>query len=172
MAVLVRPASEADLDAVVELNGFVQELHERLYPDDFKQAPDADGVRAFFVARLSAIAVAESKNAIVGYVWYEAQSLPETSFSPAKPRLYVHHLSVAPSARRRGVGAALMRHVELLATAQGLPEIALGAWAANSVAMDFFAAQGFVQITATLRKRLVASQSFAVKSGGPPEPSP
>jgi ribosomal protein S18 acetylase RimI-like enzyme len=161
MPVLVRPASEADLDAVVELNGFVQELHGRLYPDDFKQTSDADGVRAFFVMRLSAIAIAESENVIVGYVWYEAQSLPETSFSPAKPRLYVHHLSVAPSARRRGVGAALMRHVEHLAAAHDLPEIALGAWVANSGALDFFAAQGFVQTTATLRK----------KSGGPPAPS-
>jgi ribosomal protein S18 acetylase RimI-like enzyme len=161
MAVLVRPASEADLDALVELNGFVQELHARLYPDDFKQTSDPVGVRAFFVARLSAIAVAELESAIVGYVWYEAQSLPETAFSPAKPRLYVHHLSVEPSARRRGVGAALIGHVEQLAAMQGLPEVALGAWAANSVALRFFAAQGFIQMTATLRKRLAARQSLA-----------
>ena len=166
MAVLVRPASEADLDAIVELNRFVQQLHADLHPDDFKQAPDADGVRAFFVARLSAIAVAESESAIVGYVWYETQSLPETAFSPAKSRLYVHHLSVAPSARRRGVAAALMRHVERLASVRGLSEIVLGAWAANKVALRFFAAQGFVQTAATLRKRLRAPQSFAAKSGG------
>jgi ribosomal protein S18 acetylase RimI-like enzyme len=154
MTILVRAASEADIDTLGELNGFVQGLHARLYPNDFKQTLGANDLRAFFAARLGAIAVAESDSATVGYVWCEAQNLPETPFTPAKPRVYVHHLSVAPSARRRGVGAALMRHVLQWAEAQGLQEITLGVWAANRDALRFFKAQGFVPTTATLRKGL------------------
>ncbi len=159
MAVRVRAASEADLDAVVELNGYVQDLHARLYPKDFKQTSGGEDVRAFFAARLGVIAVAESDDAIVGYSLREAQNLAETPFSPPRVRLYIHHLSVAPSARRRGVGAALMRHVQQLAEAQGLQEIALGAWAANRDAMRFFEAQGFIISAATLRKSLAAPPS-------------
>jgi ribosomal protein S18 acetylase RimI-like enzyme len=153
MAVLVRAAAEADLDALVELNGSVQGLHVRLYPSDFKETSVADKVRAFFATRLGEIAVAESDGATVGYVWCEAQRLPETPFTPAKPRLYIHHLSVASPARRRGVGAALVRYAQQLAGTQGLPEIALGVWAANRDALRFFKTQGFVLTTATLRKR-------------------
>lgn len=57
MPATVRPASEADLDALVRLNDAVQSLHAELYPDEFKEKPDAAALRAFFAARLPATAL-------------------------------------------------------------------------------------------------------------------
>lgn len=159
MSATVRPASEADLDALVRLNDAVQSLHAKLYPDKFKQRPDPSALRAFFAPRLPAIALAEIDGEAVGYVWREAQSRPETPFSPARPRLYVHHVAVAPRARRRGVGSALMRYVEQDAARQGLSEIALGVWTQNRDALAFFRARGFAETTATLQKALVGASS-------------
>jgi ribosomal protein S18 acetylase RimI-like enzyme len=150
----VRPASKADIDALVRLNDAVQSLHAELYPDQFKQRLDPAALRAFFAAHLSAIALAELDGAPVGYVWREAQSRPETPFSPARPRLYVHHLAVTAQARRRGVGSALMGYVEQDAARQGLSEIALDVRTQNRVALAFFQARGFAGTSATLQKAL------------------
>jgi GNAT superfamily N-acetyltransferase len=113
--VKVRAASEADLDALVDLNQVVQNLHAALYPGDFKQVADPSAVRTFFAARLagskSAIGITEADRVPVGYVWFEVQVRPETPFTLPRPRIYVHHISVAPGARRRGIAAALMRYV-------------------------------------------------------------
>ncbi|HLH48362.1 MAG TPA: GNAT family N-acetyltransferase [Roseiarcus sp.] len=165
MPATVRPASEADIDALIRLNDAVQSLHAELYPDEFKPRPDASALRAFFAAHLSAIALAELDGAAVGYVWREAQSRPETPFSPARPRLFVHHLAVAAQARRRGVGTALMRYVEQDAARQGLSEIALGVWTRNRDALAFFQARGFAETTATLRKALLSSRPRRKRAG-------
>jgi GNAT superfamily N-acetyltransferase len=154
MRVEVRPASEGDFEALLRLNDAVQAVHVELYPDDFKKVVDRSAARDFFATRLASIAIAELDGAPSGYVWYEFLTRPDTLFSLARPCIYVHHLSVAPSARRRGVGAALMRYVEQRAAAESLSEIALDVWAANHAALRFFGAQGYVNIRATLLKKL------------------
>jgi ribosomal protein S18 acetylase RimI-like enzyme len=158
MSVKVRAASEADLDALVQLNQVVQNLHAVLYPGDFKQVADPSAVRTFFAARLagskSAIGIAEADRVPVGYVWFEVQVRPETPFTLPPPRIYVHHISVAPEARRRGIAAALMRYVEHRAASEGIHEIALDTWAANLDAQHFFGSQGFATFNVALRKKL------------------
>jgi ribosomal protein S18 acetylase RimI-like enzyme len=158
MSVEVRAASEADLEAVVQLNQMVQNLHSVLYPGDFKQVADRSAVRTFFAGRLvspkSAIGIAEADRVPVGYVWFEVQERPETPFTPPRPRIYVHHISVAPEARRRGIATALMRYVEHRAASEGIHEIALDTWASNLDAQRFFGSQGFVTFSVALRKTL------------------
>jgi ribosomal protein S18 acetylase RimI-like enzyme len=158
MSVEVRAASEADFDALIQLNRVVQSLHAALYPGDFKSVPDPSAVREFFAARLagskSAIGIAEADHVPVGYVWFEVQVRPETPFTLPRHRIYVHHISVAPDARRRGIAAALMRHVEHRAASEGIHEIALDIWAANLDAQHFFGAQGFATFNVALRKTL------------------
>ena len=158
MPVEVRVASEADFAALIRLNQIVQNLHAELYPGDFKQEVDQSAVTTFFAARLAdpkcAIAIAEADCMPVGYVWFEVQARPETPFTPPRPRIYVHHISVAPEARRRGIAAALMRYVEHRAASEGIDEIALDTWAANLDAQHFFRAQGFAVFNVMLRKKL------------------
>jgi ribosomal protein S18 acetylase RimI-like enzyme len=155
MPVATRPATEADLDILVEINRTVQTLHAALYPHDFKIIVDPSAVRAFLSARLATIAIAEIEGEPVGYIWFEDQLRPETPFTPTRPRLYVHHVAVSPHARRRGVGAALMDHVEQRAAFQGVEEIALDAWVANVEAKRFFRARGYLPLRLSLRKQLV-----------------
>ena len=158
MSVEVRAASEADFGALIQLNQVVQSLHAELYPGDFKREVDQSAVTTFFAARLadpkSAIAIAEADCVPVGYVWFEVQARPETPLTPPRPRIYVHHISVAPGVRRRGIAAALMRYVEHRAASEGIDEIALDTWAANLDAQHFFRAQGFAVFNVMLRKKL------------------
>ncbi len=159
MVVKVRAVSEDDLDALTQLNNVVQGLHSVLYPEDFKQVTDPSAVRMFFAARLAAsmnaIGIAEADGVPVGYVWFAVQNQPETPFTPPRRRMYVHHISVAPDARRRGIAAALMHYVEQQAASEAIDEIALDTWSANLDARHFFGSQGFVTLTEVLRKKLI-----------------
>ena len=64
----------------------------------------------------------------VGYVWFEIQALPETPFDFPRARIYVHHISVTPEARRRGVATTLMRFVEKRAISEGIDDVILDTW--------------------------------------------
>ena len=111
MTLEVRAASDANLDALVRLNRAVQTWHAAQYPDDFKRAADPSAVKAFFALRLddpkSAIGIAEADRLPVGYVWSEVQPRPK--------RRSIHHgrvptSAVGPDARRRQIGAALVKY--------------------------------------------------------------
>ena len=154
MTTVVRIATEADLDLLVQLNQAVQSVHAELYPDDFHATADAGRVRALLAPRLANVAIAEMDGRPAGYIWFEVQTRPASPFSPSRRRLYVHHLSVSPDARRRGVAAALMAHAEAYAEGEDIDEIALSHWAANAGAQKFFAAQGFAPYQLMLRKKL------------------
>ena len=158
MAVNVRTASVADLGVLIRLNQVVQNLHAALYPEDFKEVADPSAVGAFFAERLidpkCAIYIAEADDVPVGYVWFELQVRLETPFTPSRPRIYVHHISVAPEARRRGIATALFHLVEQRAASENIREIALDTWAANLDAQHFFGSLGFVPLRMGLRKRL------------------
>jgi diamine N-acetyltransferase len=154
MTIIIRVATDTDLETLVRLNQVVQSVHHELYPDDFTTAVDADGLKALLAPRLASVAIAEMDGRPAGYIWFEAQTRPASPFSQARRRLYVHHLSVLPDARRRGVAGALMAHAEAHAEGEDLDEIALSHWAANTGAQQFFAAQGFAPYQLLLRKKL------------------
>jgi ribosomal protein S18 acetylase RimI-like enzyme len=158
MSVTVRSATESDLDAAVALNMVVQDLHVALYPRDFNAVVDPAGAATWFAARLSepnnVIAIAELDATPVGYVWFERQTRPETLFAPSRRRIYLHHLSVGPKARRRGVATALLHFVEQFAIAEGMTDIVLDTWAANADAQAFFTARGFAPRQMVFQKAL------------------
>jgi ribosomal protein S18 acetylase RimI-like enzyme len=159
MQVLVRMATEADLDVLVALNQVVQSLHAALYPEDFGAVVDAAAVRTRFAALLheprNELVVAALDGSVVGYVWIERQVRPPSPFYHRRDRIYVHHLAVARDARRHGVAASLFRHVEQRAQAEGITDLYLESWADNRDAHAFFAAQGFTRLKVMFRKRLV-----------------
>ena len=159
MRVLVRMATEADLDALVALNQVVQSLHAALYPEDFGVEVDAATVRTRFAALLdeprNEVVVATLDGAVAGYVWIERQVRPPSPFYHRRDRIYVHHLAVALHARRHGVAAALFRHIEQRACAEGVTDLYLESWDANADAHAFFAAQGFTRLKVMFRKRLI-----------------
>ena len=158
MPIVVRRAMETDVGTLVQLNRVVQALHVRLYPNDFKHAVEKPDAKEFFLERLKdpgcVIAIAELDLLPVGYVWFDLQSRPETPFTPARHRLYVHHISVLPEAHRHGIGSALMNYVEQQAVLECAEEIALATWSANLGAQRFFMSHGFTGFTVAFRKTL------------------
>ena len=158
MSIVVRRATAEDVATLIQLNKAVQELHVRLYPDDFKHAVTELDAEEFFSGRLKnpncVIAIASLDSLPVGYVWFDLQSRPETPFTPARRRLYLHHISVLPQAHRRGIGSALMSYVKQRAVLESAEEIALATWSANLDAQRFFTSHGFKAFTVAFRKTL------------------
>ena len=158
MPVEVRAAAKADLDALVALNQVIQGVHAALYPGDFNAEVDVAAARDRFASLLTEarndLLVATLDGDVVGYVWIEHEVRPPSPFYNRRDRVYVHHVGVAPSARRHGVAAALFREVERRARAAGIADLYLESWAANDEAHRFFAAQGFARLKLMFRKRL------------------
>lgn len=158
MKVVIRPATAVDANAIALLNEEVQQLHAELEPTFFRADISHAEVAAFFAAKLSVagheIQLAEIGGMPVGYAWFEVQNRPETPFQLARRRIYIHHLSVRKTARRTGVGSALLSAIQTAATGAGITSIALDTWAANSHALRFFEAQGFSPFNLVLGKRI------------------
>ncbi len=155
---VIRPAVEDDIPALVALNAVVQALHAALSPEIFKPKVDPVELAAFLRGLLDQpshrLRVATLDGATVGYAWAEVQDRPETPFALARRRLYLHHLSVDPAVRRQGVASALLTSLEDEARAAGLASVVLDAWADNADAQAFFAAAGYGPLNITRAKRL------------------
>jgi len=72
-------------------------------------------------------------------------------------RGWVNYLAVAPSHRRRGCAARLMKHVEDRLVAAGCPKVNLQVRASNTAVLEFYRRAGYVQDEVlSLGKRLIA----------------
>lgn len=157
MTLTIRPASIADIGAIVMLNREVQQLHADLEPTFFKANTDDSEIGALFAAKLAVaehqIRLAEIGTEPAGYVWFEVQDRPETPFQLPRKRIYIHHLTVQKTARRSGVGSALLGKIQTEALTAGIKNIALDTWATNEAARRFFEAEGFSPFNLVLGKR-------------------
>ncbi len=153
----IRTAEAGDLDALVDLNLVVQELHVAAEPDRFSE-PDRATVARWFEDVLAAdawtVLVAEVDGEVVGYLLFEQVDRTAGTFTRALRTLYVHQLGVAPAARRQGVGRALLQRVDEAARSLGVTQVALDTWAFNTDAMAFFERCGFEVFNVRLRRSL------------------
>ena len=124
MPLHIRAATNDDLALLAQLNEPVQSLHAALYPADFKGNVDAANVASFFERAAakpeSSIAIAEQDGLPVGYIWFDISARPENAFKPSQSFVYIHHVSVAADARRRGVGSAMLAYAKEKARAAGV----------------------------------------------------
>lgn len=140
-----RRATPADAPTLARLNAHVQEWHAAQYPETFFATPDPEGLIAYFQGRLAEPGCTAflADDPALGYALCSLQERAASVFSPAIRRLLVEHVAVAPDARRRGVGRALMQAARDLAGALQVDEIVLDTWEANHEAHAFFRAEGF-----------------------------
>jgi ribosomal protein S18 acetylase RimI-like enzyme len=161
MPLHIRAATNDDLALLAQLNEPVQSLHAALYPADFKGNVDAANVASFFERAAakpeSSIAIAEQDGLPVGYIWFDISARPENAFKPPQSFVYIHHVSVAADARRRGVGSAMLAYAKEKARAAGAEEVRLDTWIANVEAQRFFEAHGFAPFIVMLRRPVLAS---------------
>jgi ribosomal protein S18 acetylase RimI-like enzyme len=140
-----RRASVADAATLARLNAYVQGWHATHYPESFFPVPDPVALTAHFAERLAdpattAFIVGEPE---VGYALCQMQVRELSLFSPPVRRLLIDHVAVAPEARRKGHGRALLDAARLLAREVAADEILLDTWEANTEAHAFFRAAGF-----------------------------
>jgi GNAT superfamily N-acetyltransferase len=81
----------------------------------------------------------------------EAQLLGVIGIQDKGPVALVRHAYVAPTAQRKGVGTALLRHIEALAR----KPILIGTWADASWAIGFYVRNGFTVVADDHKDRLL-----------------
>jgi len=142
MDVAIRPALPGDIDSLVKLNGEVQDLHAKLFPDVFRCDWRRSELEAFWRSRLSTqgerILVAEADGSVIGYLWMEVQQRPQDALRYARRRIYIHHICVVQSCRGQGVGRRLLDSAGEYAQETGCSRLLLDVWFANSQAREVF----------------------------------
>lgn len=88
--------------------------------------------------------LALSRDVPVGYAYLEIVRRPETGQRHTYEAVFLHHIVVAPEARRKGVGTALLDEVREVGRALGINRLALDTWSFNEPAKTFFRRYGFV----------------------------
>lgn len=141
----IRCATRADSETLAQLNAHVQGWHAAQYPETFFATPDPEGLIAHFQDRLAEPGCTAflAGDPPLGYALCCLQERDASVFSPAIRRLMVEQIAVAPTARRQGIGRALLAAARRLARDLAVDEIVLDSWEANHAAHEFFRAEGF-----------------------------
>jgi ribosomal protein S18 acetylase RimI-like enzyme len=147
MKVVIREATEADVEVISSLNIDVQAAHASAMPWWFKPAsPDTfppDVVALLLDDPSNLVFIAEVESSPAGYAYAQIIDRPETSFNYAYQMVYVHHISVRPTHRRQGIGRALLEAVQTAANKRDIRMISLDVWTFNVEARAFFSGSGF-----------------------------
>lgn len=150
----VRPAAEADFEAILDLYQEVDDLHLCLASDTFRRPEELLRSREW-LAGIAAdpealLLVSEIDDVIVGLVEAAAGETKSLPFLVQKRFVTVYTLAVSSECRRRGVGRALMDAVREWAREQGAAEIRLTVYEANRQAAAFYEALGYTPSTREL----------------------
>ena len=134
----VRLAAHGDLDRLAALFD--------AYRQFYRQAPDLPGARAFLAARIvqqqSVLLIAEDgEGRALGF----AQLYPSFTSVGMKPILILNDLFVAPEARGRGVGSALLAAAADHGRATGAARLTLKTAIENAAAQGVYAANGWAR---------------------------
>jgi ribosomal protein S18 acetylase RimI-like enzyme len=153
---VLRPATEADLPALVGLNSGVQELHARHVPTHIKMPSGDPGSAELFRKMLAeptaCTVVAEEGQAVVGYFFAQEVKRDESWIRPALCVFVLEHFAVDPAFRRQGIGTALMGRFLQEAVARGISQTELVCWDFNAAARAFFRQHGFRQLHARMER--------------------
>ena len=143
------------MDAVVRLHEPLHRLHVEALPAEY--APfDAEATRSYYLRMLDdpkrPMWIAEVDGAAAGFAGAELIEAPATPFTTARRLLYVHQIAVAPSARRAGVGRALMSAVERASADLGCDEVRLQYRTFNHEARRFYESLGYRDQVVTMAR--------------------
>jgi len=143
VTITVRQATPDDLDAIVILLGA---LH-----DPSRASADGESWKAMLAQTGRTILLAERDGDPVGTadLW-----IAPTLLNGAAPRGYVAYVAVLASARRSGVGRALMEDAHRRAVEAGCGDVVLMSGDHRPDAHRFYAAIGYERCAVGLRKRL------------------
>lgn len=162
MTIAVRHANLDDVEALVVMNRFIQDLHLAHRPDSFNQT-DEMSVAGWFNSMLGNTAVrtwiAESGGRPAGYALTIVYDRPAHAFCPARRFCEIDHIAVVPACRRKGVARALVEHVLEDARTRRIYEIELTSWCFNLEAHEAFRALGFSEKTLRFERKIPAQEA-------------
>lgn len=146
-SLLVRPAEQRDVLALVRLRLANAERHVQLAPDIYR-VPDVEAVRRHFEQVLAngvkvLISVAEMAGEVVGMAEVVLLDDPPDHQILIPRRRADIHTVVLDGRRGRGVGAALVAAAERAAAEHGVSTLYAGVFAPNEEAAGFYSASGF-----------------------------
>jgi GNAT superfamily N-acetyltransferase len=157
MHTATRQATTADAEVMSSLNADVQAIHWSALPWRFKPpSPETfppTAAAALLAEPNNLVFIAEVDSLPVGYAYAEVIHRPETSFHYAYDMVFLHHISVRPTHRKRGLGRALVEAVRSAASERGISLLALDVWTFNDEARLFFRRQGFTSYIERLWSR-------------------
>jgi GNAT superfamily N-acetyltransferase len=114
----------------------VQTVHAAALPQSFKPpGPDTfpPAAAAALLGQLTNLLfVAEVDAVPAGYAYGEILRQPETPFRYAYEMIYLHHISVRPTSRRKGIGTALLDAVRSAGRELGIGLLALSSRCAST----------------------------------------
>jgi ribosomal protein S18 acetylase RimI-like enzyme len=149
----IRPATEGDRDFVVGLVPSLLEFGSPAWrnPDALRSGYGVELARALRSQHhRAAVLIAETRDRMpLGFISLKVVEQPEGG-----ERAHVADLAVAETARRSGVGTALMEAGEAWARERGFNLLSLDVWSTNDAAMGFYRRLGYSVDSLTLIKRL------------------
>lgn len=116
------------------------DAYRQFYGQDADLACSALYLRARLCADESTILLAEEKSSLLGF----CQLYPSFSSVRARPTLILNDLFVAPAARSRGVGQALINAAEQFAISSGIMQLSLETGTNNKLAQCVYERMGWI----------------------------
>ena len=155
----IRPATEAELDAILALAAQTLDHHVVGDPHVFEPVSDPAEERARFSQMLhdtsAGVLVAILAGRPVGYAVLIVAATPSVPGLRPRRVLRVEDLGVDKEHRRAGIGRRLMDEALAQARSKGLDAVELNVFAFNEGAISLYQSLGYQ--TTSLRMRLVVS---------------
>ncbi|HHQ4686092.1 GNAT family N-acetyltransferase [Aeromonas veronii] len=141
----IRKATALDIDAIVELNRQIGEIHHAHYPEVF--CPPSPEERAFLLDAIAAegrlFCVAEQDGRVVGFLTARIDINETVPFFTKQPVCRIGSVVVDELHRSHGIGKALLAHCDEWAKARDAQQIRLEVMAFNERAKALYASLGF-----------------------------
>ncbi|HDX8616886.1 GNAT family N-acetyltransferase [Aeromonas dhakensis] len=148
----IRKAREQDIDAILELNRQIGEIHFAQAPQVF--CPPSPEERAFLLAAIAAegrlFCVAEQEGTVAGFLTARIDINETIPFLSKEPICRIGTLVVDEGHRSRGIGKALIAHCDEWGKAQGASQLRLEVMAFNERAKALYERLGFKMLSQTM----------------------
>ena len=160
MNMIVRPATSADVPALAASWKDTYQDFLEATPTGFggpMRTPDAGDWQAPWLEKILAelnhiVLVAERSRTVLGFTLGEIKRENDDFFEA--PYLKIFHLSVDRSARRSGIGRALMERMEAIARERGMKALDLDVPVRSNPAIRLYESLGLTPLTKRMAKLL------------------
>lgn len=149
----IRTATPNDIEPLKAIQREIQQLHVAAHPEIFRPASDeelSEVMRKIIADPEQHAWVADEQEALLGFA---VARITDTSENPYRQPARIGHIdqiAVLQSARRRGVGHALIAEIRRFARLHSCTSLMLDVLEFNADALSFYRAEGFTD----LRRRL------------------